>query len=175
MKFSAVSNIRMLLFAMLVSSASAIAQDPGSLGPAAGGLAPAARQDQKPQILRQVGIDQKLNTQLPLDLTFRDEHGKTVRLGDYFGSKPVIVSLVYYRCPMLCEQVLNGMTAALNVLKFDVGKEFNIVTVSIDPTETPEIAAKKKEIFLHRYQRPTADKGWAYLTGDQTNIEQLAK
>jgi len=175
MKSTAISKIGMAVFAMLLSSAFAGAQDPGSIGPAAGGLAPPARQDQKPQILQQVGIDQKLNTQLPLDLTFRDESGKTVRLGDYFGSKPVIVSLVYYRCPMLCEQVLNGMTAALNVLKFDVGKEFNIVTVSIDPTETPEMAAKKKEVFLHRYQRPTAAQGWAYLTGDQANIARLAK
>lgn len=175
MKFSAVGKMKVAFFAMLVWSASAVAQDPGSIGPSTGGLAPPARQDQKPQILQQVGIDQKLNTQLPLDLTFRDETGKTVRLGDYFGSKPVIVSLVYYRCPMLCEQVLNGMAAALNVLKFDAGKEFNIVTVSIDPTETPDIAAKKKEVFLHRYQRPTAAQGWAYLTGDQTNIDQLAK
>jgi protein SCO1 len=168
-------NIKEAALAILLLSGFAGAQDPGSIGQPAAGMAPTARQDQKPRILEQVGIDQKLNTQLPLDLTFRDEHGKTVRLGDYFGSKPVIVSLVYYRCPMLCEQVLNGMTAALNVLRFDVGKEFNIVTVSIDPTETPEIAAKKKEIFLHRYQRPTADKGWAYLTGDQGNVEQLAK
>ena len=175
MKFSAVGKMKVAFFAMLVWSASAVAQDPGSIGPSTGGLAPPARQDQKPQILQQVGIDQKLNTQLPLDLTFRDETGKTVRLGDYFGSKPVIVSLVYYRCPMLCEQVLNGMAAALNVLKFDAGKEFNIVTVSIDPTETPDIAAKKKEVFLHRYQRPTAAQGWAYLTGDQANIDQLAK
>jgi len=175
MRCPALQKITEVVFAMLLFSAFAGAQDPGSIGPAAGGLSPTSRQDQKPSILQQVGIDQKLNTQLPLDLTFRDEHGATVRLGDYFGSKPVIVSLVYYRCPMLCEQVLNGMTAALNVLRFDVGKEFNIVTVSIDPTETPEIAAKKKEVYLHRYQRPTADKGWAYLTGDQTNIEQLAK
>lgn len=174
MKFLRITKIKVALFAMLLSSVLAGAQDPGSIGPA-DGLTPPARQDQKPQILQQVGIDQKLNTQLPLDLTFRDESGKTVRLGDYFGTKPVIVSLVYYRCPMLCEQVLNGMTAALNVLKFDVGKEFNIVTVSIDPTETPEMAAKKKEVFLHRYQRPTAAQGWAYLTGDQANISQLAK
>jgi protein SCO1 len=174
MKLLRISKIKVVLFVMSLSSVLAGAQDPGSIGPA-DGLTPPARQDQKPQILQQVGIDQKLNTQLPLDLTFRDESGKTVRLGDYFGTKPVIVSLVYYRCPMLCEQVLNGMTAALNVLKFDVGKEFNIVTVSIDPTETPEMAAKKKEVFLHRYQRPTAAQGWAYLTGDQANISQLAK
>jgi protein SCO1 len=174
-KYLGLHKITGAALAIFLLSGFAGAQDPGSIGPPAAGMAPTARQDQKPRILEQVGIDQKLNTQLPLDLTFRDEHGKTVRLGDYFGSKPVIVSLVYYRCPMLCEQVLNGMTAALNVLRFDVGKEFNIVTVSIDPTETPEIAAKKKEIFLHRYQRPTADKGWAYLTGDQGNIEPLAK
>ena len=175
MKFLALHKIKGAALAILLLGGFAGAQDPGSIGPPAAGMAPTARQDQKPRILEQVGIDQKLNTQLPLDLTFRDEHGKTVRLGDYFGSKPVIVSLVYYRCPMLCEQVLNGMSAALNVLRFDVGKEFNIVTVSIDPTETPEMAAKKKEVFLHRYQRPTAAQGWAYLTGDQANIARLAK
>jgi len=175
MKYLVSGKIASAMVTMLLFGTLAGAQDPGSIGPPAAGLAPTGKQDQKPQILQQVGIDQKLNTQLPLDLTFRDEHGKTVRLGDYFGSKPVILSLVYYRCPMLCEQVLNGMTAALNVLRFDAGKEFNVVTVSIDPTETPEIAAKKKEVFLHRYQRPTADQGWAYLTGDQANIDQLAK
>ena len=175
MKYLALHRITGAALTTVLLGAFAAAQDPGSIGPAAGGMSPTGRQDQKPRILEQVGIDQNLNAQLPLDLTFRDEHGKTVRLGDYFGSKPVIVSLVYYRCPMLCEQVLNGMTAALNVLRFDVGREFNVVTVSIDPTETPDIAAKKKEVFLHRYQRPTADKGWPYLTGDQANIEQLAK
>lgn len=148
--------------------------DPGrSTG---GGMAGGAGiQNQRPSILSQVSIEQKLNEQLPLDLSFRDESGKTVRLGDYFGSKPVIVSLVYYRCPMLCDQVLNGLTSALGVLKFDVGKEFNVVTVSIDPRETPEMAAKKKEVYLHRYQRPTAAQGWPYLTGDQASIEKLAK
>jgi protein SCO1 len=148
--------------------------DPGRS--AGGGMARGGEiQNQRPSILSQVSIEQRLNEQLPLELSFRDETGKTVRLGDYFGSKPVIVSLVYYRCPMLCDQVLNGLTSALGVLKFDVGKEFNIVTVSIDPRETPEMAAKKKEVYLHRYQRPTAVQGWPYLTGDQASIDKLAK
>ncbi|HET9743896.1 MAG TPA: SCO family protein [Terriglobales bacterium] len=133
------------------------------------------RQDQRPRILQQVGIDQHLNQQLPLNLQFEDEYGKDVKLGDYFGSKPVILSLVYYRCPMLCTQVLSGIASALNVLTFDAGKEFNVVTVSIDPRETPDIAFKTKQVYMQRYQRPTASQGWHFLTGREDQIEQLAK
>ncbi|HEX6465702.1 MAG TPA: SCO family protein [Terriglobales bacterium] len=176
MKSSVVARkITATLFSAVLLGGLALAQEL-SQGGAAGGIAPSAeRQDQKPAILTKIGIDQRLNQQLPLDLTFRDEKGKTVRLGDSFGSKPVILSLVYYQCPMLCNQVLDGMTSALSVLKFDAGKEFNIVTVSIDPRETPEMAEKKKEVFIHRYQRPTASQGWSFLTGDQANIDRLAK
>src|SRR5436190_5208458 len=138
MKYLAVGKITVIFLTVLLFSAVAGAQDASGSSPSTG-LTPGQSQDQKPPILQQVGIDQRLGGQLPLDLTFRDEHGKTVKLGDYFGEKPVIVSLVYYQCPMLCTQVLNGMAASLNVLKFDAGKEFNIVTVSIDPSETPEM------------------------------------
>jgi protein SCO1/2 len=131
--------------------------------------------NQRPQILQQVGIDQHLNQQLPMDLQFTDEYGKQVRLGQYFGTRPVILSLVYYKCPMLCTQVLNGLTSSLGVLTFDAGREFDIVTVSIDPRETPDIAAKTKEVYLHRYQRPTAQQGWHFLTGKQNQIDQLTK
>jgi protein SCO1/2 len=133
------------------------------------------RQDQRPPILQQVGIDQHLNQQLPLNLQFKDESGKDVKLGDYFGKKPIILSLVYYKCPMLCTEVLNGMASALGVLNFSAGKEFDIVTVSIDPREAPADAAKTKEVYVHRYGRASAAQGWHFLTGQQDQIQQLAK
>ncbi len=132
---------------------------------------------QRPSILSKVGIDQHLNDQLPLDLHFRDETGRDVRLGDFFGKqRPVILSLVYYRCPMLCGEVLNGMTSALSVVNFDLGKDYDIVNVSIDPREKPEDAAKIKQVYLRRYNRhsPTAAQGWHFLTGQQDQIEKLA-
>ena len=144
------------------------------------GLRPASdggTTSQRPQILSQVGIDQHLNQALPLDLHFRDESGKDVRLGDYFGKRPVILSLVYYRCPMLCGEVLNGLTSSLNILSFDLGRDYDIVTVSIDPRETPDIAAKMKATYLRRYNKrtPEAEQGWHFLTGAQDQISQLAK
>ncbi len=132
---------------------------------------------QRPSILSKVGIDQHLNDQLPLDLHFRDETGKEVRLGDYFGKqRPVILSLVYYRCPMLCGEVLNGMTSALSIVSFDLGKDYDIVTVSINPSETPADASKIKQVYLRRYNRhsPTAAQGWHFLTGQEDQIEKLA-
>src|SRR5205823_10885896 len=113
--------------------------------------------DQKPAILDQVGIDQRLNQQVPLDLTFLDENGQTVKLGGYFGQKPVVLSLVYYQCPMLCSQVLNGLTSSFNVLSFNVGREFNVVTVSFDPRDTPAAANETKQRMLKRYRRPRSE------------------
>jgi protein SCO1/2 len=135
-----------------------------------------ATTNQRPQILSQVGIDQHLNQRLPLDLHFRDESGEEVRLGDYFGKRPVILSLVYYRCPMLCGEVLNGLTSTLNVVSFNLGSDYDIVTVSIDPRETPDVAAKMKAVYLRRYNRhtPAAEQGWHFLTGAQDQISQLA-
>jgi protein SCO1/2 len=127
----------------------------------------------RPPGLKNVGFEQKLNGQIPPELTFRDEPGKTVRLGDYFGKRPLILNLVYFRCPMLCGEVLSGLTSSLRVLKFDVGNQFEVLTVSFDPRETPEIAREKKAEFLKRYDRPGADAGWHFLTGDQANIESL--
>ena len=109
------------------------------------------------------------------DLSFRDETGKPVRLGDYFGKKPVILNLVYYNCPMLCGEVLSGLEGALRVLKFDVGKEFDVLTVSFDPRETPDMATKKKAEFLKRYGRAGAAEGWHFLTGPQESIDALTK
>ncbi len=129
----------------------------------------------RPPGLKNVAIEQRLNEAIPPDLTFRDETGKTVRLGDYFGKRPMILNLVYYRCPMLCGEVLSGLTSALRVLKFDVGKEFDVLTISFDPRETPDLAAAKKAEYLKRYKRAGAAEGWHFLTGPQESIEALTR
>lgn len=129
----------------------------------------------RPPGLKNVGIEQHLNQQIPPDLTFRDETGKAVQLRDYFGRKPMILNLVYYQCPMLCGEVLSGLESALRVLKFDVGKEFDVLTVSFDPRETPEMAAAKKAEYLRRYRRPDAAQGWHFLTGPAASIDALTK
>ncbi len=128
----------------------------------------------KPGLLKKVGIDQRLNQQVPLDLAFTDETGREVRLGDYFGKRPVILALVYFECPMLCTQVLNGMVSALSVLNFDAGREFDVVAVSINPKESPGLAAQKKQAYLDRYKRPQTAAGWHFLTGKEENIQRLA-
>jgi protein SCO1/2 len=128
-----------------------------------------------PPGLEGVGIDQRLNEQVPLDLTFKDEQGNTVRLGDYFhGGRPVILNLVYYQCPMLCTEVLNGLTSALKVIRLEPGNQFEVVTLSIDPRETPQLAANKKEMYLKKLGNPNAGKGWHFLTGEQAPIAALA-
>ncbi len=131
--------------------------------------------DEAPLLLKKVAIQQKLNTQVPLNLTFRDETGKTVQLGDYFGKRPVILALVYYQCKMLCPEEINGLVGALEMVKFNPGKDFDIVFVSIDPTETPEMAAKEKALYVKRYGRPETAAGWHFLTGQQPAITALAK
>lgn len=131
--------------------------------------------NQKPSILDQVGLDQRLNQQVPLDLAFVDDHGQPVQLRQYFG-KPVILMLVYYNCPMLCNQVMSGFTGAMNgIVRFNIGREFNVVTVSIDPTETPQIAAAAKASYLKRYRRAEAADGWHFLTGQKAQIDALAQ
>jgi protein SCO1 len=132
-------------------------------------------QDHLPDVLNTVKIDQRLGQQLPLDATFRDETGKTVRLGDYFGKKPVILSLVYYQCQILCMEDLNGLVGALEMVKLTPGKDFQIVIVSIDPAETPAMAAAKKAFYVKRYGRPETEAGWHFLTGGQSDITALAK
>ena len=129
----------------------------------------------RPPGLLNVGIEQHLDEQIPTDLNFRDETGKPVRLGDYFGKKPMILNLVYYNCPMLCGEVLAGLESAMRVMKFDVGKEYDVLTVSFDPRETPEMATKKKAEFLKRYGRAGAADGWHFLTGPQDSIDALTK
>jgi protein SCO1 len=132
-------------------------------------------QDHLPDVLNTVKIDQRLGQQLPLDATFRDETGKSVRLGDYFGNKPVILSLVYYQCQILCMEDLNGLVGALEMVKLTPGKDFQIVIVSIDPAETPAMAAAKKAFYVKRYGRPETEAGWHFLTGGQSDITALAK
>jgi protein SCO1 len=129
----------------------------------------------RPPGLKNVGIEQHLDEQIPPNLTFRDEAGQTVQLADYFGKKPMILNLVYYQCPMLCGEVLSGLESALRVLKFDVGKEFDVLTISFDPKETPEMAATKKAEYLKRYGRAGAANGWHFLTGPQSSIDALTK
>src|ERR1700733_6419014 len=129
----------------------------------------------RPPGLKNVGIEQHLNEQFPATLAFRDENGNAVTLGDYFGKRPMILNLVYYQCPMLCGEVLTGLESAMRVLKFDAGKEFDVLTVSFDPRETPDIATKKKAEFLKRYGRPGAADGWHFLTGSQESIDALTK
>jgi protein SCO1/2 len=128
----------------------------------------------RPALLKDVGIDQKLNQQVPLDLTFRDETGKTVQLSQYFGHKPVILSLVYFNCPMLCTQVLNGMEASMKGLPMDAGNQFNAISVSIDPSDRPVMAAVKQQMYVGMYGRPGASQGWHFLTGDEDQIKKLA-
>jgi protein SCO1 len=128
----------------------------------------------RPELLKQVGIDQKLNEQIPLDLTFRDEHGQSVQLRNYFGQKPVVLSLVYFTCPMLCTQVLNGLERSMKLQSFDLGKDFTAVTVSIDPSDTPTVAAAKQELYTGLYGRPGGAQGWHFLTGEESQIKRLA-
>jgi protein SCO1/2 len=126
-----------------------------------------------PAPLKSVGIDQKLNEQVPLDAVFKDEQGREVRLGDFFKGKPVVISLVYYSCPMLCNQVLNGMLSSFRQVTFNAGEQFEAVTVSFDPRETPELAAAKKQTYVKAYNRPSGNAGWHFLTGDEANIKRL--
>ena len=130
-----------------------------------------------PTALRDVRIEQKLNQQLPLDLVFRDENGEQVKLGNYFGHKPVVLALVYYDCPMLCTQILNGMVTSFRVLPFQIGNEFDVVTISFDPRETAALAASKKKIYIDYLPdklQTGANAGWHFLTGDPANIERIA-
>jgi len=155
----------LLLLTLLAASASAQMNN-GVMSPPANTRSPR---------LENVGIEQHLDTQVPPDLTFRDETGKTVKLGDYFGRKPLILNLVYYNCTMLCGEALAGLSSAMRLVKFDVGKEFDVVTVSFDPRETPEMAAAKKADYVKRYGRANAAAGWHFLTGRPESINALTK
>ena len=158
-----------LLAAWMTLAGSARAQSP----PAGMAPHPADPAGTKPPILTRVGIDQRLNSQVPLDLPFVDEAGRPVKLGDFFGKRPVILALVYYECPMLCTQVLNGLVAALGVMNFEPGREFDVVAVSFNPKEGPGLASQKKAAYLERYGRPQTAGGWHFLTGPEDSIRKL--
>jgi protein SCO1/2 len=134
-----------------------------------------AGQSPTAELLGDVGIEQHLDAQLPLDTAFRDEAGREVRLGDYFHDKPVVVALVYYRCPMLCTQVLNGFLKCSQAVPLQIGRDYEVVTVSFDPTDTPDMAAEKKKNHIRAYRRDGAEAGWHFLTGDQASIDKLAQ
>jgi protein SCO1 len=157
-----------LAFAAALSTASAWGQ-----GMTKGIMSPPA--NVRPPYLQNVGIEQHLDAQVPPDLIFHDETGKTVKLGDYFGKKPLILNLVYYNCTMLCGETLAGLSGAMRLLKFDVGNQFDVVTVSFDPRETPAIAAAKKQDYVKRYGRAGADAGWHFLTGSAESVNALTK
>lgn len=129
----------------------------------------------RPPQLKHVGIQQRLGKQIPADLEFRDETGKQVRLGQYLGNGPVILNFVYFHCPMLCGQVLQGLTGALRAIGYSVGRDFTVLTVSFDPQETPEMAAAKKKAVLATYGRPEAERGWHFLTGSAASIAALTQ
>jgi len=126
-----------------------------------------------PKLPGEVSIQQKLDAQVPLDLMFRDESGKIVRLREYFHGKPVLINFMYYRCPMLCSMVMEGISSTLTELKFDVGKEFDVITVSIDPRDMPREAVVKKDKYIKRYGRLGAAGGWHFLTGHESSIRAL--
>ncbi len=166
-------NMRWIMLAMLVvlaSTASATAQQ-GT--PGAQSLGRPEVKGTEVGLLRKVSFGQNLDAQLPLDTMLRDESGKAVPLGDYFGKKPVVLLFVYYECPMLCTLELNGLIRNLRVLSMTAGKDFDIVTISIDPTETPALASAKKKGYVARYGRPGAEQGWHFLTGDEPAIKRL--
>ena len=131
--------------------------------------------DKPPAILNSVGIAQHLNQQLPLALTFTDDQGKQVQLASYFGKKPAILALVYYQCPMLCSEELNGLTGALQMVRLVPGRDFSVIVVSIDPSEGTDLAAAKKRVYLKRYGHPETAAGWHFMTGTQENIDALTK
>jgi protein SCO1 len=151
----------------LATSTRAYAQTPGNL------VEPGDPTSARPGILSKIAIDQRIGHQVPSDISFVDENGRDVTLGDYFGKRPVVLALVYYECPMLCTQVLNGLVSALGVLNFEAGREFDVVAVSFNPKEGPGLASQKKAAYLERYGRPQSAGGWHFLTGSQDSIARL--
>ena len=165
-KSNSTSVGRVLLSVTLLAASAQSQMNNGIMAPPA---------NTRPPRLENVGIEQHLDAQVPPDLIFRDETGKTVKLGDYFGRKPLILNLVYYNCTTLCGEALAGLASAMRLVKFDVGNEFDVVTVSFDPRETPEMAAAKKKDYVARYGRANAAAGWHFLTGQPESINALTK
>jgi protein SCO1/2 len=148
------------------------------------GAAVIARADEVPRaqepdnpgtVVSQIGFDQKLGDRVPLDRRFRDDSGREIALGELFGRRPVILVPVYYQCPLLCNQTLNALTRSLRPLSIEPGKDFDVVAISINPEETPELASQKKASYLKRYERPGTESGWHFLTGDQASIDAVTR
>lgn len=155
------------IFSLLLGASAAGAQAvPSGTGPAASNM---------PSVLRNVGFEPQLNAHLPLDLAFRDEAGRAVHLHDYFTEKPVLLAFVYYGCPMLCNQVQQGVVGTLRMLSFNPGRDYEVVFVSFDPRESPDMAAQKKELAMTHFRRPETASGWHFLTGSTESIEALTK
>ncbi len=161
--FRSISGIVALLLLSTAANAQTI---PDNVGPAAKSL---------PRVLQNVGFEPQLNAQLPLDLAFRDEAGRSVQLRDYFRQKPVVLALVYYGCPMLCNQVEQGVVGTLRMLSFNPGRDYEVVFVSFDSRETPDMAAQKKESAMSHFRRPETAPGWHFLTGSKESIDALTK
>ncbi len=138
-----------------------------------GAVSASAQESTTPAILSKVGITQNLNAQIPPDLMFRDETGKSVRIGDFFGQKPIVLSLVYFDCPALCTEVLNGELRTMKAISLDLGKDFDAVTVSFEPKDTPALAKAKRDVYIGQYGRPGATDHWHFLTGEQQSIDAL--
>ena len=172
---AAVILVSFAAFVSFVLAPKAAAQMAG--GPAAAGYKqePGIVSTALPQPLREIGFDQNIDQHVPLDTTFRDESGQTVRLGDYFGKRPVVMVFAYFDCPMLCTQVISGLSSALGVMSLEPGKDFEVLTVSFNPHDTPASATAKKAVYLERYRRVGANGGWHFLTGDQPQIDRLTK
>lgn len=138
-------------------------------------LEPGMTSSTVPAPLRDIGFDQHIDQKIPLDIPFRDESGRTAMLGDYFGKRPVVLVFAYYDCPMLCTQVINGLSSALGVLSLEPGKDFEIVTISFNPKDTPQSAQEKKSHYIDRYKKPGAAEAWHFLSGDQPAIDVVTK
>jgi protein SCO1/2 len=162
-------------FFLIVCAALAESVTPATAQAVAGAAPAGTASNQLPPILNNVRYEQKLDSQIPLNLAFRDEGGSPVRLGDYFGGKPVVLILAYYRCPMLCSQVLAGATHAFRQLPFRIGQQFNVLTVSFDPRETPALATASKQTYIASYGQPQAAEGWHFLIGQQPEITALTQ
>src|ERR1700694_1300528 len=174
-KSSFANSITVAIFLLMLAVAPLLVSAQGARGPMMGGImTPPA--SQRPPGLQFVGIEQHLNAQVPADLEFRDELGNPVKLADYFGhGRPVILNLGYYQCPMLCSEILQGLVGSMKALTFNLGKDFDVVTVSFDPRETTEMAAAKKRDIMKRYGRANSDQGWHFLTGNADQISALTK
>ena len=172
---SAATSLASVALLILVSAGAAHGQITSAPASAGYKREPGMTSSQVPAALREIGFDQNLDQRVPLDVAFRDEQGATVRLGDYFGKRPVVLVFAYFDCPMLCTQVINGLSSALGVLSLKPGQDFEIVTVSFNPADTPASARAKKAMYLERYRRDGAAESWHFLTGDPPSIERLTK